>query len=135
MHKVDKVIKSATYNQLRLNIGERIFKLRAQREWECDRWIEAITMASTTAKEFARSKVPGTRNVSKLLEAYNNGRKELQKIFLNGCEVWLPTGKQWTKDTELIAACRKLKTELIVVSIIFWFQQYTTVVQQINQNS
>jgi len=116
---VDKLVKSETYNQLRLNLGERIFKLKSLREWECDKWKEAIVLAANTAKELARSKTKNSRNISKLLELLNANKKDFEKYLEEKCELWLPKNKDFTNDAELIASCKQVKQELVIVFFYF----------------
>ena len=113
-HKVDKVVKSADSVQIKLNVGERIFKLRV-RTAEADRWIEAIQLAANTAIELAKSKTGKSRNVSKLVEVYSKDSNGLEKLLEGKRQSFLPTSKVWEDSAELIEACKKTKEELIIV--------------------
>ncbi len=116
LYKVEQVTQSASSYLIKLNIGERIYVMRCGYKTECQRWVEALKIAATTARELAVSKTKKSRNISKLVELYQTGRAALEQAMSARREIWIPTGKKWAGTEELFSACNNVKSEFVVVS-------------------
>lgn len=115
LHKLEKVEESASSYVLKINIGERIYVLKTCYQLECNRWMEAVQLSSTTARELSRSKTQKSRNISKLLESYKSSKSTLEQILTAKYESLMPKGKSWDNPEELLDACNKVKDEFVIV--------------------
>jgi hypothetical protein len=115
VHKVDRVEESGSNNIIRLNIGERIYKLKSNYPSDCIKWMEAFELAGVTARETAASKTKKARNIGKLVEIYKSDKDSFVKHLEGKKEAIIPKGKQWAGVEEVLDASRKLREEFIIV--------------------
>lgn len=116
MYKIENLADSGGSYSLKVNAGERIYEFTCQYQTERSKWVEALKLASKTARELSKAKIKGTRNIAPLLEQFTTDKIILEKSLREKCENILPKDKKWNNAGEILEASLKIRTEFISVN-------------------
>ena len=96
-----------------IDMNDRIYEFSTEISWERDSWLDALKTSKKTGKDIQLSKTKKPRNMTKLLEEYNNSKTSID-MSINFEAASLIKGFEDIKNIQMLSTLiKKLDTKLI----------------------